>query len=52
MEYISLVKQLVREREINAALADFAAQNAADLEYIAMMCDVDLDPEEEPAEEV
>ena len=45
MKYISMREQLLMEREKNAALTAAQAQDAADIEYIAMMCDVELDPE-------
>ena len=44
MKYISLEEQIIKERQKNAALAAQARQNAADIDYIAMMCDVELDP--------
>jgi len=49
MKYLSLKDQLMQEREKNAALSAAQAQDAANIEYIAMMCDVELE-EDEPAE--
>lgn len=43
MRYLSLKEQLLKERQKNAALAAEAAKNAADIDYIAMMCDVELE---------
>lgn len=42
MKYISLRQQLVQERQKNAALSAEAAKNTADIDYIAMMCDIEL----------
>ncbi len=47
MQYLSLKEQLLKERQKNAALAASAAKNAADIDYIAMMCDVELEVPEE-----
>ena len=53
MKYISMQEQLLNERKINEALRAEQDQSAADIEYIAMMCDVELDSDEpENAEEV
>ena len=41
---------LYERAALDNALAQ-AAKNAADLEYISMMADIDLEPEEEEAEE-
>lgn len=46
MEYLSLKDQLLRERERGAALNAAHAQNTANIEYIAMMCDVELETDE------
>lgn len=51
MQYLSLKEQLLRERQKNAALAAEAAKNAADIDYIAMMCDVELEVLEETGAE-
>lgn len=48
MQYLSLKDQLLKERQKNAALSAEAAKNTADIDYIAMMCDVELElPEED-----
>lgn len=47
MQYLSLKDQLLKEKQKNAALSAEAAKNRADTDYIAMMCDVELEwPEE------
>lgn len=47
MQYLSLKDQLLKEKQKNAALSAEAAKNTADIDYIAMMCDVELGwPEE------
>lgn len=43
MQYLSLKDQLLKERQKNAALSAESAKNAADIDYIAMMCDVELE---------
>ena len=45
-EYIPIKKQLLRERAKSAQIAQENAQNAANIDYIAMMCDVELEDEE------
>ncbi len=48
MQYLSIKDLLLKERKKNAAAMAKAAKNAADIDYIAMMCDVELEvPEEE-----
>lgn len=47
MQYLSLKDQLLKERQKNAALTAEAAKNTADIDYIAMMCDVELELPEE-----
>ena len=42
MKYISLNEQIIKERQKNALLHAEAKKNAADIDYIAMMCDVEL----------
>lgn len=49
MKYLTLKDQLMQEREKNAALGAAQAQDAANIEYIAMMCDVELE-EDAPAD--
>lgn len=41
--YISLQQQLIDERKKNAVLKAQTEKNAADIDYIAMMSDVELD---------
>lgn len=45
-EYIPIKKQLLKERAKNARTAQENAKNAANIDYIAMMCDVELENEE------
>ena len=47
MKYISLNDQIIKERQKNAILLAEAEKNAADIDYIAMMCDVELEKTEE-----
>ena len=47
MQYLSLKDQLLKERQKNAALSAALAKNAADIDYIAMMCDVELESPED-----
>ena len=47
MKYIPLKDQLIKERQKNALLREEARKNAADIDYIAMMCDVELGEAEE-----
>ena len=47
MQYLSIKDLLLKERKKNAAVSAEAAKNAADIDYIAMMCDVDLDVPED-----
>lgn len=44
-------ERLIEERRKNTKLQAEATQMAADLEYIAMMCDVELGMEEETEDE-
>lgn len=41
--FIPASEQAIRERAKNAALAEVTSKNAANVDYIAMMCDIDLD---------
>ncbi len=45
-QYLSLKEQLLKERAKNEALKAQAVKNAADIDYIAMMTDVELETEE------
>ncbi len=48
MQYLSIKDLLLKERKKNAVVIAKAAKNASDIDYIAMMCDVELEvPEEE-----
>ena len=47
MKYLSLEKQLFKERRKNAVLNAEASKNKADIDYIAMMCDITLEMTEE-----
>ena len=42
-KYISLNDQILIERQKNAALKAQGEKNAADIDYIAMMSDIELD---------
>lgn len=42
-KYVPLVKQILEERKKNAQLEEKNQKNVADIEYIAMMCDVELE---------
>lgn len=45
--YIPLKEQVMEERRKNAVLQAQADKNASDIDYIAMMCDVELDTDGE-----
>ena len=45
-KYIPLEEQILKERQRNAALEAEARKTAADIDYIAMMTDIDLETEE------
>lgn len=47
MKYLSLEKQLFKERRKNAVLNAEASKNKADIDYIAMMCNITLEMTEE-----
>ncbi|MBQ6908259.1 MAG: hypothetical protein IJR79_02580 [Clostridia bacterium] len=47
MKYIPLKKQILKEQQKNAELSGKTQKNAADIDYIAMMCDVELGETEE-----
>lgn len=47
MKYIPIAEQLRRERANNIALREQTERTAANVDYIAMMCDIDLDDENE-----
>lgn len=43
MKYLSLTKQLLKERQKNERLSTELSKNTADIDYIAMMCDIELE---------
>lgn len=47
MQYIPLNRQFLKELRKNAVFRAESAKNAADIDYIAMMCDVELENGEE-----
>ena len=51
-EYKDIKKQLLEEKKKNAALQAKLAKTNADVEYIAMMTDVELEEESENENEV
>ncbi len=50
-KYTSLKEQLIEERSKNAALKTQTDKNASDIDYIAMMSDIELDMDETEDEE-
>jgi hypothetical protein len=48
--YIPLKEQVMEERRKNAALKALSDKNTSDIDYIAMMCDVELDMDDEQEE--
>lgn len=49
--YMPLKEQLTKERKKNAALKAQTDKNASDIDYIAMMTDVELDTDETEEDE-
>ena len=47
MKYISVNDRLLREQKKNENLRAENAKNTADIDYIAMMCDIELESEED-----
>lgn len=47
MKYISIGDQLRKERAKNIKLKEQAERNAANVDYVAMMCDIELELETE-----
>lgn len=45
-KYTSLKEQLIEERRKNAALKEQTEKNTSDIDYIAMMNDIELDSPE------
>lgn len=50
--YLSLGQQLIEERKKNALLKEQADQNTANIDYIAMMSDIELDMGETEDDEI
>ena len=48
--YISIKEQVIEERKKNALLKEQADQNTANIDYIAMMSDIELEPVPESGE--
>ena len=46
-EYISMKQQLIKEKNRNAILRAANAELAANMDYLSMMCGVELDDESE-----
>ena len=46
-KYISIKQQLIQERKRNAIQRAESAELAADVDYLSMMCGVELDNESE-----
>lgn len=49
-KYTSLEEQILLERQKSAAIKAQAEKNAADIDYIAMMIDIELDSESDETE--
>lgn len=50
--FIPASEQAIRERAKNAALAEATNKNAANVDYIAMMCDIELDTDTAITDEI
>ena len=50
-KYENLKEQVIRERKKNKLVAQELLKKSADIDYIAMMCDIDLDGESEETDE-
>lgn len=46
-KYIPIKKQIIKERNKNAVLRSTNAELAANMDYLSMMCGVELDDESE-----
>ena len=46
----TIKEQVMEERRKNAALKALSDKNTSDIDYIAMMCDVELDMDDEQEE--
>lgn len=51
MRYIPIFEQFLRERVKNIKLREQTERNAANTDYIAMMCDIELKSDDESTEE-
>lgn len=51
LKYTSLKQQVMEERKKNAMLRAQTDKNASDIDYIAMMSDIELDTSETEADE-
>lgn len=47
--YVSTREQIIKERQKNADIEQRNEKNAANIDYLAMMCDVDLEDDGEEA---
>ena len=47
--FIPVSEQAIRDRAKNAALAEATNKTAANVDYIAMMCDINLDSDTDAA---
>ena len=50
MKFVPASQQIIRERARNAALVEELNKSKATMDYIAMMCDIDLESEDEDEE--
>lgn len=50
--FIPAAEQAIRERAINEALTEANNRTAANVDYIAMMCDIDLDTDTAITDEI
>lgn len=50
--FIPASEQAIRERAKNAALTEATNKNAANVDYIAMMCDIELDTDTAITDEI
>ena len=50
--FIPAAEQAIRERARNEALTEASNKTAANVDYIAMMCDIDLDGDTEITDEL
>ena len=50
-KYKTLKEQIIHERKRNTRMTQELLKKSADIDYIAMMCDIDLDEESEDLDE-